>query len=98
MCTNIVKQIRITGSGKGGSGWFTLEQVNVSYDHPFHLPSEHALNIDFTNETLGPGARVAVELNAETARLLVDTILDVINQAEAGGHIPVASKSEPVEG
>ena len=87
MCTMIVQQIAIEGSGKGSSGWFTLREANVSYDHPFNAPLEHALNIDFVNEAQGPGARVAVELSAEAARSLVDTILAVLGQAQAGGHL-----------
>ena len=87
MCTMIVKKITIDGSGKGTNGWFTLHQANVSYDHPFHIPMEHALNIDFVNEDLGPGARVAVELSEKAARNLVDAILDVLVQAEEGGHL-----------
>ncbi len=87
MCTMIVKKINIAGSGKGREGWFNVNQANVSYDHPFHIPMEHALNIDFVNQDLGPGARVAVELSEQAARSLVDTILDVLGQAEAGGHL-----------
>ena len=87
MCTMIVKKIYVDGSGKGKEGWFTVNQANVSYDPPFHVAMEHALNIDFVNEDLGPGARVAVELSEQAARSLVDTILDVLNQAEAGGHL-----------
>jgi hypothetical protein len=87
MCTMIVQQVKVAGSGKGASGWFAVDQANVSYDHPFHAPQEHALNIDFVNESMGPGARVAVELSAETARALVETIQAVLRQAEAGGFI-----------
>lgn len=87
MCTMIVKKVAINGSGKGKEGWFMVNQANVSYDHPFHVPMEHALNIDFVNETLGPGARVAVELSGEAARALVETILEVLNQAEDGGYL-----------
>jgi hypothetical protein len=83
----IVKKVNIAGSGKGTEGWFTINQANVSYDHPFHVPMEHALNIDFVNEDLGPDARVAVELSEGAARSLVDTILDVLGQAEEGGHL-----------
>jgi hypothetical protein len=83
----IVKKVKIEGSGKGVDGWFTLNRANVSYDHPFHISMEHALNIDFVNEELGPGARVAVELSEHAARSLVDAILDVLLQAEAGGHL-----------
>ncbi len=87
MCTMIVQQVEIDGSGKGAGGWFPLRQANVSYDHPFDAPMEHALNIDFVNEAQGLGARVAVELSAEAARALVETISAVLAQAEAGGHL-----------
>jgi hypothetical protein len=88
MCTMIVQKIKIDGSGKGNQGWFNLQQANVSYDHPFDAPYEHALNIDFVNESQGPSARVAVELSASAARELVRTILSVLDQAEADGHLP----------
>jgi hypothetical protein len=87
MCTMIVEKVNIAGSGKGTSGWFKLEQANISFDHPFHAPYEHALNIDFINEALGPSARVAVELSEQAARELVNTILAVLARAEADGHL-----------
>jgi len=87
MCTMIVEKIKIEGSGKGNQGWFKLQDANVSYDHPFNAPYEHALNIDFVNESEGPSARVAVELSETAARELVRSILSVLEQAEAGGHL-----------
>ena len=87
MFTMIAERVQIKGSGKGTTSWFPVTQANVSYDHPFDAPLEHALNIDFVNEGLGPGARVAVELSAESARSLIETILSVLEQAEAGGHV-----------
>ncbi len=87
MCTMIVQKVAVEGSGKGTSGWFPVEQANVSYDHPFHVALEHALNIDFVNDDLGPGARVAVELSESAARELAATILSVLDQAAAGGHL-----------
>jgi len=87
MCTMIVEKVEIEGSGKGKDGWFKLEGANVSYDHPFNAPFEHALNIDFVNESQGLSARVAVELSEAAARELVETILSVLGQAEAGGHL-----------
>lgn len=87
MCTMIVEKVKVEGSGKGTSGWFKLEQANVSYDHPFNAPLEHALNIDFVNESQGLGARVAVELSEQAARDLVQTILAVLDQAAQGGHL-----------
>jgi hypothetical protein len=87
MCTMIVKQVAIEGSGKGPGGWFVVRQANVSYDHPFNAPFEHALNIDFVDEAQGPGARVAVELDEQSARQLAAAIQEVLAQAEAGGHL-----------
>ena len=95
MCTMIVKQVEIAGSGKGASGWFTLGQADVSYDHPFNAPLEHALNIDFVNEAMGPGARVAVELDVQSAKQLAAAILAVLAQADAGGYIEAAVAARP---
>jgi hypothetical protein len=85
MCTMIATQITIAGTGKAGNGWFVLREANVSYDHPFDAPFDHALNIDFVNESLGPGARVAVELDVASARKLVDTITAVLAKADQAG-------------
>ena len=93
MCTMIVTQVNIDGSGKGANGWFKLREANVSYDHPFDAPLEHTLNIDFVNEALGPGARVAVELSVEAARSLVEAIGTVLERAEAGGYLEQPSSN-----
>ncbi|MBP8294306.1 MAG: hypothetical protein KAX65_16130 [Caldilineaceae bacterium] len=87
MCTMIAQKVAIEGSGKGTGGWFAVRQANVSYDHPFNAPLEHALNIDFVDPAQGPGARVAVELSADAARALVATILSVLDRAEVGGFV-----------
>jgi hypothetical protein len=79
MCTWIVEKTAVSGSGKGAGGWFPLTQANVCYDHPTHAFLEHSLNIDFVNEDMGPGARVAVELSAESARGLVRAILAALD-------------------
>jgi Family of unknown function (DUF6295) len=94
MCTMITLQTKIAGSGKGTAGWFELREANVSYDHPFHFPLEHALNIDFVNEADGPGARVAVELTPESARQLAETILATLERAEAGGYLETTESAE----
>jgi len=80
MCTGIVETAEVSGSGKGPRGWFKLEQVNISYDHPSDAPMEHALNIDFVNQKEGPSARVAVELSPESARKLAQAILTALSQ------------------
>jgi len=95
MCTMIVTQVNIEGSGKAASGWFKLREANVSYDHPFDAPFEHALNIDFVNEALGPSARVAVELSVEAARTLIEAIGAVLERAEAGGYVEAVVSRDP---
>jgi hypothetical protein len=87
MCTMITQSVKIDGSGKHNNEWIQLQQANVSFDHPFAAPFEHALNIDFVSSSRGIPTRVAVELSASSARELVQTILSVLNQAEAEGHV-----------
>ena len=82
MCTNIVERASLIGSGKGREGWFKLAEVSVSYDHPFDVPLEHAVNIDFTNESAGVGARVAVELTIDSAKELVKVLSAALERAE----------------
>jgi hypothetical protein len=83
MCTMIVERAPLEGSGKGQAGWFELGVANVTYDHPFHSRWEHALNIDFMNEELGPSARVAVELSPASARQLAEAILAALEKGAA---------------
>ena len=82
MCTMIAEKAQISGNGKGQLGWFALDHFYVSYDHPFSVPLEHALNIDFVNEEAGPGARVAVELTPDSARRLASAILSALDRGE----------------
>ena len=87
MCTMIARQVEIRGSGKAGMGWFRVDLASVSYDHPFDMPLEYALNLDFTSQAGEPSTRVAVELDAASARKLVGVIQEVMRQAEAGGFV-----------
>lgn len=83
MCTWITERAEIAGSGKGPNGWFGLSHANVYYDHPYHAAYDHTLNIDFVNEAEGPGARVAVELTADSARALVEKIQAALDSGAA---------------
>lgn len=83
MCTTISDKAPVSGSGKGAHGWFALDHVYVGYDHPYHAPLEHALTVDFVNESLGNGSRVAVELTRESARELATRILTALEAADA---------------
>jgi Family of unknown function (DUF6295) len=82
MCTSIVEVVGADGAGKGDGGWFDLTRAVVSYDHPHHALFEEAITIDFVNETLGPGARVAVELSLESAKELSSALIRAIRAAE----------------
>lgn len=79
MCTYIVYSSDVMGSGKGTAGWFSIDRANVAFDHPSDAPLDHAILIDFVNEAMGPGARVAVELTPESARGLVQAILSTLD-------------------
>ncbi len=85
MCTNIAEKTDVTGSAKGPQGWFAVDKAYVAFDHPLHAPLDHALTLDFVNEAAGVGARVAVELNADSARRLAESILAAVSEAEALG-------------
>lgn len=87
MCTMIAMQERITGSGKSGGTWTRVDTISVSYDHPFNMPLEYTLNLDFTSINGSPDQRVAVELDASSARMLVKTIQQVLKTAEEGGFL-----------
>jgi hypothetical protein len=81
MCTNVTRRTTIVGSAKGPQGWFTVDTATVYYDHPYHAPDEHTLNIDLVNERSGAAGRVAIELSAASARDLVREIEAVLGTA-----------------
>jgi len=75
MCTYATLNTDLDGSAKGPeSRWFHVSHGTVYFDHPVHAMADHTLNIDFTDPSRGPGARVAVELSASSARALVEAI------------------------
>lgn len=64
-------------------------QLFVGYDHPVHLAVDHALSIDFVNESQGLVSRVAVELSRDSAQRLVDELLETVDRADAlEGRMP----------
>ena len=78
MCTYRTERIDIAGSGKGAGGWFALHNASVYFDHPVHAAADHTLNVDFLNPQAGPAARVAVELDRESAAELAHAILRIL--------------------
>jgi hypothetical protein len=83
MCSYLTVPTAVAGSAKGPNGWFSVTTASVYFDHPFHAPFAHTLNIDFADPSRGPGARVAVELSAESARELMRSIQSALDAAGA---------------
>ncbi len=91
MCSHLTEKTTVSGSGKGANGWFRLSHAVTYFDHPYHSPYEHTLNIDFVNASEGPGARVAVELTEESARALIGCI-----ETALGAARPAVADEAPV--
>jgi hypothetical protein len=75
MCTYATLRTDVDGSAKGpGGAWFHVAAATVYYDHPVHAMAEHTLNIDLADPAGGPGARIGLELTADSARALVRAV------------------------
>jgi hypothetical protein len=84
VCTYATIRTELEGSAKGpDSRWFHVTDGTVYFDHPVHAMADHTLNIDFADPARGPGARVAVELSAASARRLVAAIEAALASAPA---------------
>lgn len=84
MCTYLTEKLALSGAGKGPDGWFHLTDASVYLDHPVHARPDHSLNIDFLNPAEGPSARVAIELEVDSARALAEAILATLDSAPPG--------------
>jgi hypothetical protein len=79
MCTYTTVVVPVDGSGKGPNGsWLHVSDATVYFDHPVHAMTGHTLNIDLTDPSKGPSARIALELTAESARQLVGAIQEAL--------------------
>lgn len=84
MCTYNTEMVTLNGSAKARQGWMRVTDATVYYDHPVHFPAGHALLIDVTDPARGPDARLALELDATSARRLAESILHTLDQVPAG--------------
>ena len=97
MCTGLVQKAKVTGAGKSADGWFSLEELSVTYDCSYHTSLPVGVNIDFFNDKEGPSARVAVELSPSSAMELVHAIMESLYSAgidpgdAALGIVPVTA-------
>ena len=78
MCTYVTTSTDVAGSGYGGDEWFGVDRAVVYFDHPQDAPVDHALCIDVWGGT----QRVAVELDAASARRLAEAILATLDHPE----------------
>ena len=78
MCTWETYRAGITGSAKGVEEWTKLTAVNVFYDHPANAPFDHALILDFVEDSTRVGKRVSIELSATAASDLVRLMHDAL--------------------
>ncbi|HET9078713.1 MAG TPA: DUF6295 family protein [Acidimicrobiales bacterium] len=83
MCTAISRSDQVRGAAKGAGGWFPLARCTVGFDHSTHTPDEHAVLIDFANYGIGTDARVGVELDLDSARVLLAQLQEAVDRAEA---------------
>jgi hypothetical protein len=84
VCTYQSEQVRVTASAKTPEGWRAVTTATIYVDHPVHFPAGHALMIDVANPALGPGARVALEMDEASARELAAGIIRALDGAPTG--------------
>jgi hypothetical protein len=84
MCTYATVHLAVDGSAKGPNGdWLRVTNGTVYFDHPVHAMAEHTLNIDLSDPSKGPSARIAMELTAASAQQLVEAIQAALASAPA---------------
>lgn len=78
MCTYMTSNVEVSGSGYTGDEWFAVDRAVVYFDHPQDAKLDHALCID----VWGGSERVAIELDAASARRLAEQILAILSADE----------------
>jgi hypothetical protein len=76
MCTYVTSTTDVAGSAYRGDDWFRVNRAVVYFDHPQDAPLDHALCIDVWGDSQ---ERVAVELDAASARQLAEQILAILD-------------------
>ena len=78
----ISKTIPVTGSAKESEGWFDINTINISYDHPFEADLRYAINLDIPNQSSDKFSRIILELSPQSA----STLIEGLQQVLANGH------------
>jgi hypothetical protein len=80
MCTYVTTTATVdAGSAYDGDEWRPVDRAVVYFDHPQDVALDHALCIDVWSVD---GGRVAVELDAASARRLAESILGILDHDE----------------
>jgi hypothetical protein len=82
MCTYLSCTTQLNGTARGieDDQWFPIGSAVVAFDHPQDALLDHALCLDLRGRA---NERVAVEIDAESARRLAEAILSVLDSDEA---------------
>jgi hypothetical protein len=88
MCTYETHTTDVSGTGYARGEWIDVRTAVVSFDHPQQAQLEHALCIDLRSDNGDPSSRVAVELDAASARRLAETIFAALDSGEARALLP----------
>ena len=97
MCTMISKTIPVKGNAKESSGWFDINTINISYDHPFESNLDYAINIDIPNESSDRFSRIILELSPASAAILVDGLKEILaHESISKYHCIVPSKESEI--
>ena len=80
MCFDVTHTTDVSeGAGYANGDWIALAKAVVSLEHSQFVGGDHALSIDFRSGD--PSRRVAVELDAESARELAYSIIATLQQS-----------------
>lgn len=91
VCTYQTTTLSIAGSAKGVPEWFAVTDASVYVDHPVHHLAGHAVLIDLRAPDRGPCTRIALELDATSARALAESILAALATAPVGLLAPTGT-------
>jgi len=79
----ISKTIPIKGSAKESEGWFDINTINISYDHPFEADLGYAINLDIPNQSSEKFSRIILELSPQSASNLIEGLQQVLSSGHA---------------
>jgi len=80
MCTYETETIPVRASAKVADAWRAMDSATIYFDHPVHFAAGHALMIDVRHHAASPAQRVALELDANSARELAHAILRTLDK------------------